>query len=310
MALSTKTIKRRIKSISNTKKITKAMEMISAVKMRRAVAQNAASRNYEHEASEMLDRIILKMPEFIHPLFETREIKKICIILVTSNRGLAGGFTSKLLQETHVFITNQKKQNPNLEVEIFLMGKKGQKIFHQFKHSISAEFPKIDLTTKNSEVLPLARLATKEFLEKKYDQIFIAYTHFYSALVQTPTIKQILPISNAIRKTPLVIKTENDEDEFESDEENEGLAEPDVLFEPTPEEVLKTLLPEFTELKIYQSILESDASEHSARMMAMQKASDSAKEMINELQTSYNKARQAAITQEIMEVIGGAAALE
>jgi F-type H+-transporting ATPase subunit gamma len=184
------------------------------------------------------------------------------------------------------------------------MGKKGRKIYQYFKHTIVAEFEKMDLTTHPKEILPLARMVVREYVEKKYDQVFIGYTHFNSAIKQLPVLKQVLPLKSEFKET--LIADESDEIEKDSAAENEA----DFLFEPNAAEVLELLLPRLIETQIYQAILESDASEHSARMMTMQSASDAAGEMIQELNTTFNKARQAAITTEIMEVIGGAAALE
>ncbi len=304
MALSTKTIKRRIKSIANTKKITKAMEMISAVKMRRSVKNNTDARPYSNIANEILENISKKSPGAIHALLHVREVKKIGIIFITSNRGLAGGFTTKLIQEIHNFIKETKKKNPAVEVEIILMGKKGRKIYQYFKHTIVAEFEKMDITTHPKQILPLARMVVREYIEKKYDQIFIGYTHFNSAIKQVPVVKQILPLKSDFK----VNSETNEYEEIEKDFEIEN--DHDFLFEPSASEVLEILLPRLIETQIYQAILESDASEHSARMMTMQSASDAAGEMIQELNTTFNKARQTAITTEIMEVIGGAAALE
>lgn len=298
MALSTKIIKRRIKSISNTKKITKAMELISAVKMRRAVANNLATRSYSERAWELLANIAKKSPELTHALLTKRPTKKIGIIIITSNRGLAGGFTTKLLQEVNIFIIESKVQNPHLEVEIILMGKKGKKIYQYFGHIITAEFQKVDLTTHINEILPMARLVIKNYIEEKYDKVVIAFTDYASALKQKPTLKQLLPLAEEIQQAP------------REGEKSNSHQEPEILFEPNPQNVLEILLPRLIEMQIYQAILESDASEHSARMMTMQSASDAAGEMIDELNTTFNKARQAAITQEIMEVIGGAAALK
>ncbi len=331
MALSTKTIKRRIKSIANTKKITKAMEMISAVKMRRAVKNDTDARAYSNIANEILENISKKSPGAIHALLQVRKVKKIAIIFITSNRGLAGGFTTKLLQETNNFIKGIKNENPNAEVEIILMGKKGRKIYQYFKHTIVAEFEKMDITTHPKQVFPLARMVVREYIEKKYDQVFVAYTHFNSAIKQLPLIKQILPLKSGFKETVVEVKDkshntelvvneidkevddieENRNDIEENIEENFEIEyDKDFLFEPSAIEVLEVLLPRLIETQIYQAILESDASEHSARMMTMQSASDAAGEMIQELNTTFNKARQAAITTEIMEVIGGAAALE
>ncbi len=300
MAVNTKTIKRRIKSISNTRKITKAMEMISAVKMRRAVANVLATRGYASFAWEMLTEIAAKTDINLHPLLAKREIKKVAIILITSNRGLAGGFTSRLLQVTNDFIKTQTK-NKNIDVDVLLSGRQGRKIHFKYGHKVAAEFDKIDLTTKIEEVLPLTQLAMKEYISGSYDLVIAAYTDFASALRQEPRLKQILPL-------------ENKTDEMLGQTMNEKITlsaiSPGFKFEPDPNAVLNVLLPRLVEMQLYQAVLESDASEHSARMLAMRNASDSAKDIIKELNYTYNKARQSAITQEISEIVGGAAALE
>lgn len=302
MAVNTKTIKRRIKSISSTKKITKAMEMISAVKMRRALTNVLATRNYAQLAWEMLAEIADKTDVSQHPLLVQREVKKVGMILITSNRGLAGGFGSRLLTEAHKYIADKKASG--VDSEIILTGRQGKKMHHRFGHTVIAEFDKIDLTTRIDEILPLARMAIKDYQDGKYDKIVIGYTDFISALNQTPRIKQILPLQE---KDVTLGQIKNYEDD---DEESYLKVENGFTFEPNPTEVLNILLPRLIEMQIYQAILESDASEHSARMMAMRNASDAANEVIKELNYSFNKARQAAITQEISEIVGGAAALE
>ncbi len=387
MPLNTKTIKRRIKSISSTKKITKAMEMISAVKMRKAVANVLATRSYSGLAWEILKEIAEKTHEKQHAMLEKRPVRKIGIVLITSNRGLAGGFSSRLLQAVDEFIKSSKRptvipseprgdeeslsqptndgqrfltpatgiRNDNTEIEIdadiILTGKRGKKIYHKFGHTVVAEFDKIDLTSRVEEVLPMARHAVGEYLSGKYDQIVIAYTDFVSAVNQVSKIKQLLPLNETNDETPLSVSPlvgernrkgqtsdgvtgatvpspykgedggrgfEALDDELEPTDyedayfgdENKETEESQFLFEPTTHQVLNELLPRLVEMQIYQAILESDASEHSSRMMAMQSASDAAGEMIKELNYSFNKARQAAITQEISEIVGGAAALE
>ncbi len=332
MPVNTKTIKRRIKSIGNTKKITKAMEMISAVKMRRAVANVLATRSYANLAWEMLAEIAEKTDVRHHPLLDKREVKKVGLILITSNRGLAGGFNSRLLQEVHRYIqtviSNGAKrgekslsQSPNgqgsltsvrddserveVEVEIILNGKRGRSIYQRFGHTVAAEFEKLDLTTKIDEILPMAQLATADYIAGKYDRIVVAYTDYVSAIRQEPRLKQILPFQQEKGQKSLPAAgwaPRGDRGGLESF----GYG---FKFEPDPKQVLEILLPRLIEMQIYQAILESDASEHSARMLAMRSASDAAEEMIKELNYSFNKARQAAITQEISEIVGGAAAL-
>ncbi len=316
------------------------MEMISAVKMRRAVANVLATRNYASLAWEMLKEISEYTHDGHHALLQKRPVKKIGLILITSNRGLAGGFSSRLLQEVDSYIkkithqtvipttralrsvqapeeslahsndgqrslvgaslTRDDKVQIGIEADIILTGKRGKKIYHRFGHTVVAEFDKVDLTTRIEEILPMAQLAVKEFVAGTYDQIVVAYMHFKSAIEQVATVKQILPLTKDSIKE-LAAKEADDTEEIE---------ESTFLFEPNPALVLDVLLPRLVEMQMYQAILESDASEHSARMMAMRNASDSASDMIKELQNSFNKARQAAITQEISEIVGGAAALE
>lgn len=292
MALNTKIIKRRIKSVGSTKKITKAMEMISAVKMRKAVANDLASRNYARRAWQMLSDIAAKTTIAYHPLLVRRPVKKIGLILITSNRGLAGGFSSRLLARVHNYIKKVEEGGVK-KVEVILIGKRGQKIYQRFGHQVAAEFPKIDLTTRVEEVLPLSQMIVSEYINKKYDKIVLAYMDFESALKQTPRLKQLLPI----------VRTKH----FTAGETKRDF---EFLFEPGPKAALEVLVPRLVEMQIYQAIVESDASEHSARMMAMANATEAAGDMITELNYIYNKARQAAITQEISEIVGGAAALE
>lgn len=267
--------------------------------MRKAVSNVAATQSYADLAWEMLLDVAQKTDLRLSPLLEKRTVKKVALIYVTSNRGLAGGFNSRLLQEVNNYI-KQIKAKVDVDVDIILMGKKGRKIYKYFGHKIAAEFDKIDLTTKIEEILPMARMIVAEYIEKKYDKVAVAYTDFESAIKQTPRVKQILPLE---REDGLLGKVGNKETQ-KVEEKIE------FLFEPDPSMVLEVLLPRLVEMQIYQAILESDASEHSARMMAMRNASDAAEDMIKELNYNFNKARQAAITREIAEIVGGAAALE
>lgn len=297
MAVNTKTIKRRIKSIGSTKKITKAMEMISAVKMRRAVATVLASRTYARMAQDMLFAISKVTDVTQHPLLARRDTKKIGIVLITSNRGLAGGFSSRLLQEVHAAIASVE---PGAQSEVILTGRRGKKIYQRYGHTIAAEFNKIDLTTRVQEVLPMARLVLADYIAGKYDKIMLAYTDYVSAINQVPRVLQLLPfVSNDITTGA----------QAEAAPSSTAGKATEYLFEPGSKAVLDILLPRLVEAQIYQAVLESDASEHSARMLAMKNASDAASDMITELQHNFNKARQAAITQEIAEIVGGAAAL-
>jgi len=274
------------------------MEMISAVKMRRAVAGVLATRNYAAYAWQMLIDVAKKTNINAHPLLGKRPVKKIALTLIASNRGLAGGFNSRILTEADNFI--KKAKVGGVEVDVIVNGKRAKKIYRQFGHNVSAEFEKMDITMKIEEVASLANMLIQEYSQKKYDQIYVVYTDYISAIKQTPKIKRLLPIGSV-------------EDAIiggigESDKTDE-VAEVEFVFEPEPKQVLDSLLPRLIEMQVYQAVLESDASEHSARMMAMRNASDAAEDMIKELNYNYNKVRQSAITQEISEIVSGAAAL-
>lgn len=298
MGINTKAIKRRIKSVGSTKKITKAMEMISGVKMRRAVANVLATRSYALYAWQMLADVAQKTNLSLHPLLEKRPLKRAALALVVSNRGLAGGFNSRMLIEADLLL--KKLQQSGVQVDVFVNGRRGRKIYHQFGHNIAAEFEKYDLTMKVEEILPLANMIVSEYTSKKYDEVYLGYTDYVSAIKQIPRIKKLLPFDSLA----------DDQLGSVGDSRNPAVvAASEFLFEPNPIEVLNELLPRLVEVQIYQAVLESDASEHSARMMAMRNASDAAEDMIEELNHNFNKARQAAITQEISEIVGGAVAL-
>lgn len=265
--------------------------------MRRAVANVLATRSYAALAWQMLSDVAKKTNVNLHPLLENRPVKKAALALVISNRGLAGGFNSRMLMEADAII--RKLKNSGVEVEVFINGKRGRKIYQQFGHTISAEFEKKDLTMKVEESAPMSNMVVADYISKKYDVVYLGYTDYVSAIKQIPKIKKLLPLSGSTDDAAVAIGGEN----------IEGTANTEFLFEPDPAIVLDVLLPRLVEVQIYQAVLESDASEHSARMMAMRNASDAAEDMIDELNYNFNKARQAAITQEISEIVGGAAAL-
>lgn len=274
------------------------MEMISAVKMRKAVASVLATRNYADLAWRMLLDVSRKTDVSLHPLLANREVKRIGIILITGNRGLAGGFSSRLLAEVNQYITAQKS-NSGVMADIIVAGKRGRGIYHRFGHNIAAEFEKKDLSAGVNDVLPITRLAISDYTGETYDKIIVAYTDYVSAVRQVPRVRQILPLTT---QDDMLGNVGGDS----GTSAGKGI---EFKFEPGAAAVLETLLPRMVEMQIYQAILESDASEHSARMMAMKNASEAAEDMITELNYNFNKARQSAITQEISEIVSGAAAL-
>ncbi len=311
----TKEISRRIKSITNTKKITRAMEMVAAAKMRRAIDAVLRTRTYANLSWETVLHLSKTVPNQdsrpLHPLLTKRpKTNKVAMILITSNRGMCGGYNSAIINK----VRESLKKHSEVPVEFILVGKKGSVVYNQGQ-TVAAEFPKDDLLSDPKEVVPIVKLAIKDFLEGKYDKVFVAYTDFVSAVKQVPRIKQLLPV------------------DIESEDEYLGIvADPKVsvskqllsektvkhlgpksgseyLFEPDPETVLDTMIPRLLEVQIYQAMLEANASEHSARMSAMHQATEAANDMVNELTLFYNKARQAGITAEIAEISAGANAL-
>lgn len=280
------------------------MELVSASKMRRAVKAVLATRSYANSAWEIIKNLSAKTDPGHHPLLEKRDkVKKVGLILITSNRGLCGGFNREIIELVAKYIKNHKNENIELEAEVFLMGVRGRNIMYQHGHEIVAEFTKLDVATRITEVTPLAKMVMADYISGKYDKVVVAYTDFYSAIAQKPKIKKLLPIER-----------EDDELGYVYEEET-SLAKKEIkdfeyLFEPSPDVVLDQMLYRIIELQIYQALLETNASEHSARMMAMRNASEAALDMIDDLTLSYNQARQQTITAELADISAGRAAVE
>jgi len=314
-------IKRRIKSVSNTKKVTKAMEMVAASKMRKATANVLATRSYSGLAWDLVKNLASKTDSKYHPLLQKKsEVKKVGLVLVTSNRGLCGGFNSQIIQKAINYIKDQQEIN-KVEVDLVSLGKTGLDFMVKKSHYIAAEFEKLDVTTEITEIRPLAKLLIEDYIAGKYDRVAIAYSDFVSTLVQKPRVLELLPILSEREEKDLgqvgeLMNQRNNESPPKADaplaqKKQEGIvSEFEYLFEPSPDEVLSELLPRLIEMQIYQAVLESDASEHSARMVAMRNASDAAADMIDELTLIFNKARQASITSELADISGGRIAME
>lgn len=320
MAVNTKAIKRRIKSVGNTKKITKAMEMVAGAKMRKAVESAINTRTYATLAWDLLVKLS-KQQKVKLPLLQVRQVKKLLVVLITSNRGLCGSFNANIIRKTAEQLNNpvnigrQRAKNGHLEpvkdlaVDVIGVGKKGADFARKMKYNLIASFSEFSDTPKLNDIWPISKMVLEEYEKKNYDKVIVAYTDFKSAITQTAKLRQVLPISEHDLEKMLT-NLDNNEDalarrspDIHRDEARE------YLFEPNAQTVLSIILPKLVETQIYQATLESAASEHSARMMAMRNASDAARDMIKELNLNFNKARQAAITQEIAEIAGGAAAL-
>lgn len=301
---STKEISRRIKSVSSTKKITKAMEMVAAAKMRKAIEAVLKTRTYANLSWELVLRLAQHSEnnsEVSHELLTPRkDIKKIAIVLITSNRGMCGAYNASIINKTKESINKH-----NIETEFILVGKKGTALYNQ-NYKVAAEFDKSDLLNDSKEIFPIINLVIADYLALKYDKIFVAYTDFINPAKQIPRVKQLLPLEFNENDSYLGIVGQDP---------NIGVSpesvstKNDYTFEPSPAEVLDVLIPRLLEIQLLQAFLEANASEHSSRMTAMHQATEAASDMESELTLFYNKARQASITSEIAEISAGANAL-
>jgi len=275
-------IRRRIRSVSNMQQITKAMKMVAAAKLRRAQEKVIASRPYVKHIQDVLSRLVQAQTDLSHPLLEKRPVKKIGYILVTSDRGLCGGFNANLIRLTRSVLDEQ-----NAETRLVAVGRKGSDYFGRRKVEIISRFTGLGDSPDFNQARQIAGEIIGLYTSGELDEVFLVYSKFISVLTQEPTLAKILPI--------------------EPSEEEAGRQ---YLFEPSPEQMIERLLPNYLESQIFSALLESKASEMGSKMTAMDSATENAKEMIDKLTLAMNRARQAAITKEISEIVGGAAALE
>jgi len=314
-----KEIRRRIKSIKGTGKITKAMEMVAAAKMRKAVSQVLAIRPYAHSAWSVLTNLSRVFNHRNHGLLEVREVKNILAIVVTSNRGLCGSFNANIFRKVKEELDNPEKlkinrfglkkieskiPNDQLKIDFITIGKKGEAFIRRLEKKIIATFSDLATVPNIDDVRPLIKVIISDYLEKKYDKVVVFYTDYVSTIKQETRIRQILPISK--------IDIEKQIAEMDVLAKEYDLNEPIVEYkvEPSPEEVLRYILPRLIEMQVYHAILESIASKESSQMVAMKNATEAATEMADDLTFAYNQIRQMKITQEIAEISAGRAALE
>jgi len=308
-----KAIKNRIKSVKNTKKITKAMELVSASKMKRAVASTLASRLYARYSWDILTSVAKNLEESIHPLFIGREKKdqkeNILLFLVTSNRGLCGAYNAQVIRKA---VSLLKIENENTNVDLVTIGKKGDTAMRRLGKNIIASFTELPDNISLSDILPISKLAMDEYNASHYDKVLVVYTDFISALAQRPNVKQILPISkNSLKELIASLEKEKSVEALLSPRESKASAEEkiDYLFEGDFDTLISSLIEKLTRMQVYQMLLESNAGEQSSRMVAMKNASEASGEMIDDLTLMFNKARQANITREISEISAGMASV-
>lgn len=298
--------------------------MVAAVKMRKAVEAVLKTRTYANLSWTTVMNLVRSIhpKKNPHPFFVIRKkIKIVGIILITSNRGLCGGFNASIINKAiaSIKITAAKQAGGDkVKTEFIIIGKKGRTVYSRFGQKIAAEFPKLDISYEVAEIIPVAKMAINDYLTGKYDKVMVAYTDFFSASKQIPRVKQLLPIDiededeylGIVGKSSKIGVTKKFIEEKESKylyNRNYKFA---FIYEPSSDEVLNEILPRLIEVQLFQALLESNASEHSARMAAMRQATDAATDLVEELTLFYNKARQSSITSEIAEISAGANALK
>jgi F-type H+-transporting ATPase subunit gamma len=276
-------VRNRIRSVESTAKITKAMELVAASKMRRAQERALAGRPYAERLNwvlaDLAETIGQADPETLHPLLRPREVRSVGIVLITPSRGLCGGLPTTMNRRTSALILDS-----GLPAKMVAVGRKGRDFFRRSNLPIRAEFTDLGDYPEYAEVLPIARVVMEDYLAGEFDQAFIVYPYFVNTMTQEPRVLQILPVEPPQEQATTAV---------------------DYIYEPGREALLADLLPRYIEMQIYEAVLEGIASEQSARMVAMRNATDAAEEMIEELKLIRNKARQEQITKELLDIVGG-----
>ena len=286
---SLKAVRIRIASVKSTQKITRAMKLVAAAKLRRAQDAIVAARPYADALSEAVSELAARAGDTSHPMLVQREPKRVTLITLTSDRGLAGGFNANVGRASLRFIEEQRQKGVE-EVRLLVVGRKGREYSRRRKLTISHELGGAVGDTAEARAREVANIATDEYVEGRVDAVHLAYNEFKSAISQRTVVVPLLPVIPA----PLPPEA----------------AATDFLYEPSKAELLTLMLPMYVQSQIYRAMLESIASEFGARMSAMENATKSASEMIDRLTLQYNRARQASITKELMEIVGGAEALK
>ena len=281
-----RTIRRRIRSVQNTAKITKAMQMIAASKMRRAQLATMATRPYAEKMQIVLSDLAAQPNESaeLHPLLEQREVKRVRLIHITPDRGLCGGLPSNVNRSAGQFIVSQ-----DASVSVVAVGKKGRDFMARSGQDLRAVFTDMTDRPKVTDISPIAFMAVEDYANEEIDQVYLSYARFVNTSVQEAVVERLLPIEPAPLEASQTIG---------------------YIYEPSSFDVLSGLLPRFVEMQIYHATLEAIASEQSARMVAMRNATENANDLIDDLTLLMNKVRQEVITKELLDIVGGVAALE
>jgi F-type H+-transporting ATPase subunit gamma len=298
-----KDIKRKIKSIKSTSQITKAMELVATSKMKKAVDGAVNLRSYGYLSLNILAKLS-KKNQNLHAYFQQREVKNLLVVLFTTDKGLCGGLNTNLFKKTVKVIEKLGEENKGAKIHYVTSGKKGAEFLRRLGKEISYAFQAFSTRPKFSDILPMSKVIFKGFEKGEYDKVVIVYPDFVSTLLQKPVSKTLLPFSTEVfqemveelgSKFTRVAKPSEKDLEYK--------------LEPSPKYIIENIVPQLVEVQLFQAVLEAAASEHSARMVAMQNATKAAGDLLYDLLLTYNQARQAAITAEIAEISSSSAVL-
>lgn len=298
-------LRHKIKAVTSTRQVTRAMELVAASKMRKAIVSAQMLRRYATVSWQILRRIA-KAHTKAHPYLEERTPGRLLTILLTSDRGLCGNLNAQMLRAAQEEIIAAQKLASFTSMEFIAVGRKGQQFLHRLGHTVTAAFPALSSSPRFRDILPIVRMASQGYLDGKYDRVILLYPSFRSALTQEATVKVLLPLSEREVQNMM----ESVLGHKPSREETDIPLVKEYLFEPSEQEILETILPQLTELQVYQAVLESSASEHSARMIAMHSATNNADDLLDDLTLAYHQTRQERITSELSELSASKAALE
>ncbi len=279
-------IRRRIRSVKNTQQITKAMKMVSAAKLRRAQDRVFSARPYANKIQAVLNSLVARAKNKVHPLLEQRSEKRIRVVVVTADKGLCGGFNANIIKAVQAFMGEHLEKTVSLNC----VGRKGRDHFRREKALMAREFVNLFQKVEYSHAKQIAQNLIEEYVAGETDAVYLVYNEFKSVIQQRIVVERLLPIETLPGAS------------------DESLI--DYIYEQTAEEIFKNLIPKYVEVQIFRALLESAAAEHGARMTAMDAATNNALEIIDSLTLTMNRARQAKITTEIIEIVSGAAALE
>ncbi len=277
----------KIKSVQSTKKVTSALEMVSASKIKKAKDQMLEARPYARQMQKIIGHMAHSSPEYRHPFMKEREIKRVGYVVISTDRGLCGGLNTNLFKKSLAHM--REYQDGNIEIDVVTVGNKASNFFKKIAVDLKASIPSLGDNPDLTDLIGVVKVMLDAFGDEKIDRLYLVFNDFVNSITQKPEVQQMLPLKPD--------KDKQIRDNF------------DYIYEPEAKEVLEYILGRYVEALVFQGVLENLASEHAARMVAMKNATDNATDLIKDLQLIYNKARQAAITQEISEIVSGAAAV-